>query len=644
MLKPGYAIDDRYKVIRLLGEGGMANVYLANDLILNREVAIKILRLDLQNNPQTVRRFQREALATTELNHPNIVNVYDVGEDDHLQYIVMEYVKGTDLKQYITQNFPIPYQKVIDMMQQILAAVQQAHEHHIIHRDLKPQNILVDESGQIKIGDFGIALALSETAMTQTNTMLGSVHYLSPEQAKGTMATKQSDIYSLGIILYELLTGKVPFEGESAVSVAVKHFQSDMPSVREFDPRIPQALENVVLKATCKKAENRYTSAALMATDLKTALLARRANEPIFVPPVDQEELAKTKIIPGGLPIETDNQNETKKTPKKSKKIWLWALLATIIVVGALVVAFLAQGKEVKLPDVTDMTTELATEVLKEKKIEVDKIKTTHSSKIAKGHVIKTNPTAGTSVKTDSKVDLIVSSGVKKFTLDDYTGLDYDTVSSQLRQKGFTVLKNEKASDTQTKGVIMGQDILKKRKVVPEDTTITFTVSKGEATFQLRDFTGYTKQAVNDYIESVGLSVVFQEKNSDDVAIGQVISQQPAAKANVKKGDQITVTLSSGPQKAKEVSFTKEITIPYLAPESTETSDDFSQSSSQTKTNLIKIYLEDKTHQFEQVYRSLTISEDVTIKLPFVLEEGKSGRYKIMRDDQIIMSDDNVTE
>ena len=206
MIEIGKKLNGRYHIIGSIGSGGMANVYLAHDLILDRDVAVKVLRFDFQNDQAAIRRFQREALAATELVHPNIVSVYDVGEEDGLQYLVMEYVKGMDLKRYIQTHFPIPYSTVVDITQQILSAVAMAHEHRIIHRDLKPQNILIDEHGTVKITDFGIAIALSETSITQTNTMLGSVHYLSPEQARGSMATNQSDIYAVGIILYEMLS------------------------------------------------------------------------------------------------------------------------------------------------------------------------------------------------------------------------------------------------------------------------------------------------------------------------------------------------------------------------------------------------------------------------------------------------------
>ena len=250
-MRPGERINDRYKLIREIGSGGMAKVFLAEDLILERQVAVKLMAYNFHDDEASIRRFKREALSTTELLHPNIVDVVDVGEDDS-PYIVMEYVEGYDLKEYIKSHHPIPYKKTVDFMLQILSAVEYAHRHNIIHRDLKPQNILMAHDETVKITDFGIAVALSENSITQTNSLLGSVHYISPEQARGSMATKQSDIYSLGILLYELLSGKVPFDGESPVSIALKHFQNDIPSLKEKDDSLPQALENVVLKATAK--------------------------------------------------------------------------------------------------------------------------------------------------------------------------------------------------------------------------------------------------------------------------------------------------------------------------------------------------------------------------------------------------------
>src|SRR5690625_864023 len=236
----------------------MANVYLAEDIILERDVAIKALRLEYANDEEFIARFDREAQAATSLSHPNIVNIYDVGEEDHILYMVMEYVDGMTLKEYIQQNGPLDVSKAIAIMKQITSAITHAHENNIVHRDIKPQNILMDTYGNVKVTDFGIAVALSATALTETNSIFGSVHYLSPEQARGGKATKKSDIYSLGIVLYELLTGELPFSGQTPVSIALKHLQTDPPSIRQFDEDIYQSVENIILKATAKNPFHRF--------------------------------------------------------------------------------------------------------------------------------------------------------------------------------------------------------------------------------------------------------------------------------------------------------------------------------------------------------------------------------------------------
>ncbi|MCM2533462.1 Stk1 family PASTA domain-containing Ser/Thr kinase [Neobacillus pocheonensis] len=305
----GKRLSGRYKILDMIGGGGMANVYLAHDMILDRDVAVKMLRLDFANDDEFIRRFHREAQSATSLNHPNIVNIYDVGEENELYYIVMEYVDGQTLKQYIQQNSQLRVEEAIGIMRQLTSAISDAHQNHIIHRDIKPHNILVDHNGNVKITDFGIAMALSATSITQTNSVLGSVHYLSPEQARGGMANKKSDIYSLGIVMFELLTGRLPFSGESAVSIALKHLQSETPSVRRWNPNIPQSVENIVLKATAKDPFHRYNSVDEMEEDLRTALDSERLNEPKFVIPLDDEATKAIPVITNDRPLQ--NLDET---------------------------------------------------------------------------------------------------------------------------------------------------------------------------------------------------------------------------------------------------------------------------------------------------------------------------------------------
>ena len=272
MIMKGQKISDRYQIIKAIGEGGMANVYLAYDTILDRDVAVKVLRGDLDNDEKFVRRFQREALSASSLTHPNIVEVYDVGEDHGQYYIVMEYVEGRHLKDLIKKRGKLTLSEVIDIMLQITDGMSVAHDSYIIHRDIKPQNIMILENGLVKIMDFGIAMAMNSTQLTQTNSVMGSVHYLPPEQANGKGSTLQSDIYSMGIVMYELLTGKLPYKGDNAVEIALKHLKEPLPSIREELPNIPQSVENIIIKATAKNPKNRYTDAREMHNDLLTCL------------------------------------------------------------------------------------------------------------------------------------------------------------------------------------------------------------------------------------------------------------------------------------------------------------------------------------------------------------------------------------
>jgi serine/threonine-protein kinase len=283
MIVKGQKINNRYEILRVIGEGGMANVYLAEDTILNRKVAVKVLRGDLANDEKFVRRFQREALSASSLSHPNIVEMYDVGEDDGNFYIVMEYVEGKNLKQLLKKRGSLTVPEVVDIMLQLTDGISHAHDSYIIHRDIKPQNILILDSGLIKITDFGIAMALNSAQMTQTNSVMGSVHYLPPEQASGKGATIKSDIYSLGILMYELLTGNLPFKGENAVEIALKHMKEKIPSIKKENPSIPQSIENIILKACAKNPKNRYNDAREMYNDLKDALKEEKINEPRVV-------------------------------------------------------------------------------------------------------------------------------------------------------------------------------------------------------------------------------------------------------------------------------------------------------------------------------------------------------------------------
>lgn len=664
-MEAGERIAGRYKIIRTIGKGGMAKVYLARDLILDRDVAVKLMAYDFHNDEDSIRRFKREALSTTELVHPNIVNIYDVEEAEN-PYIVMEYVEGADLKEYIHDHHPIPYKKSLAIMDQILEAVEYAHHNGIIHRDIKPQNILIDKEGNVKITDFGIAVALSQNSITQTNSLLGSVHYLSPEQARGSMATKQSDIYSLGILLYELLTGDVPFDGESAVSIALKHFQNPLPSLRQIDNRIPQPLENVVLKATTKDANQRYSSVHEMKEDLRTSLSPERSGEPIFEPrdpndedtrviepivtPYDSDNEQTQEIEPIVTPDTDEENKEDKPEKKKKRRWWLWILIPLLLLIGGVAAALYAsRPQEVQVPPIAGMTEEEAIEELEALNLIIGEITRENSEEVEEGIVIDSDPSEGATIRENQEVDLTVSLGPELFVLEDYTNEEFNMVRAELSDLGFTVEQVEDNSDTVPAGNIISQDIEAGEEVIPRDSTITFTVSAGEAGFVLSDLTGYSRQGVQNYADSNGLSLNIEEQSSDDVPEGQVISQSPAAGSRVVSNDELTVIFSTGPDEPDTISFSHQITIAYepTGPEQpvedpeeeTDGEEENGESADQEEEllpNQIQIYIEDAENSIDDVFQEFTIRNDTDITLPFTVIEGESARYRVVRDGEEI--------
>ena len=632
MLETGKTLNGRYKIQTLIGTGGMAAVYLAKDLILDRLVAIKVLRLDFRQNNDAMRRFRREALSATQLTHPNIVGVYDVGQSQEMNYIVMEYVEGTDLKDYIRQRGALHPIEAVRIMMQIVSAIAAAHQNRIIHRDIKPQNILIDREGNVKITDFGIAVALSDTSLTQTNTLLGSVHYLSPEQARGGMATIQTDIYALGIVLYELLTGRVPFDGESAVSIALKHFQEPLPPVVNPTAMVPQSLENIVLKATAKDPMNRYRSCYEMFQDLKTCLDSTRLYEKKFVPtsfsgetkvltPINTQ---KVKPIQTSREIPIVEMDEEK--PVKKKRKWPWVLLLMISVIGIMAFAFLhSSPKEVQVPDVTNLTEAAAKIKLADAKLSVTDVIPVQSDEVESGKVIETNPKAGSTVKEKSKVTIKVSSGKEAVTMKDYRNKTYETARDELKKLGFTVEKKEENSDSVEAGKVISQSIAPNQKVEGKDTVITLVVSKGETSIKMANLKGYTREGAIEYASTNNLNLTITEEEND-ATVDTVISQSIREGSDIKKGTPLTIVLS---KEKKAHTVTKQIMIPYQK----------SANNSKRKVNKISIYVEDSVNQLQNVYKTLEISEDTSVNVTFNLSNSQpTGKYKIVSDGKEISS------
>jgi len=560
MIQIGKIFAGRYRIIKQIGRGGMADVYLAKDLILDgEEVAVKVLRTNYQTDPIAVARFQREARAMADLDHPHIVRITDIGEEDGQQYLAMEYVAGLDLKRYIKEHHPLSNEEAVRIMGQILLAMRLAHAKGIIHRDLKPQNILLTPDGTAKVTDFGIAVAFAETSLTQTNSMLGSVHYLSPEQARGSKATIQSDIYAMGIIFFEMLTGHIPYDGDSAVTIALQHFQKPLPSVIAENPSVPQSLENVVIKATAKKLTDRYQTVSEMYVDLLSSLSYNRRNEPKLVfedtSKVDTKTLPKISqstltAIPKVQPKEESPQNqkptqkatskETVAKPVKKRRFkarYLVLLASFILVLASLFWIVSKTPATVEIPNVAGQTVAEAKEKLKKANFEIGEEKTEASDTVEEGRVIRTDPDGGSSRKEGIKVNLIISSGQQSFKIGNYIGRNSTDVIAELKGKkvpeNLIKVVEEESSETEA-GLVMRQSL-------PEGTTydlskateITLTVAKKVTSVPMPSYIGSSLEFTkNNLIQIVGvkeanIEVVEVSTAPEGTAEETVVSQSP---------------------------------------------------------------------------------------------------------------------
>ena len=562
MIQIGKIFAGRYRIIKQIGRGGMADVYLAKDLILDgEEVAVKVLRTNYQTDPIAVARFQREARAMADLDHPHIVRITDIGEEDGQQYLAMEYVAGLDLKRYIKEHYPLSNEEVVRIMGQILLAMRLAHTRGIVHRDLKPQNILLTPDGTAKVTDFGIAVAFAETSLTQTNSMLGSVHYLSPEQARGSKATVQSDIYAMGIIFYEMLTGHIPYDGDSAVTIALQHFQKPLPSVIAENPSVPQALENVVIKATAKKLTDRYQSVAEMYVDLSSSLSYNRRNEPKLVfddttkadtktlPKVSQSTLTsipkvqtqspKPQIVKPSQQASEDNY-ATKPVKKRKFRVRYMILLASILLVAASLIWILSRTPAtIAIPDVAGQTVAEAKETLKKANFEIGEEKSEASEKVEEGRIIRTDPEAGSGRKEGTKVNLIVSSGKQSFQLSNYVGRKYTDVVAELKDKkvpeNLIKMEEEESSESEPGTVLRQTPAAGTTYDLSKASTIVLTVAKKVTSVTMPGYIGSSLEFTkNNLIQIVGvkeanIEVVEVSTAPEGTAEGNVVDQTPKA-------------------------------------------------------------------------------------------------------------------
>ncbi len=568
MIMKGQKISDRYQIIKSIGEGGMANVYLAYDTILDRNVAIKILRGDLATDEKFVHRFQREALSASSLNHPNIVEVYDVGEDNGNYYIVMEYIEGKHLKELLKKRGKLTTSEVVDIMLQITDGMSVAHDSYIIHRDIKPQNIMILENGLVKITDFGIAMAMNATQLTQTNSVMGSVHYLPPEQANGKGSSLQSDIYSMGIVMYELLTGKLPFKGDNAVEIALKHMREPMPDIHEELPSLPNSISNIILKATAKNPKNRYNDAREMHEDLKTCMNDERLKEAKIVFKYPENNFDDTKVTKM-LEAKKESDGEepiakqiTKKDLKKQNKLLI--ILASIftglvVIITSIIVLIpvITTEKEIIVPDVANLTIQDAIQKLQDAGFTVsDEQQEQSSADIQEGKVIKTNPAANSKRTKSTLITLVVSIGDTKITIENYSNKkkNYLEVKGSLEALGLQVLvekKDVENPEEATDGEIIDQSVKEGERLSVGDT-ITLYIPNIVSKYP--DFTdgSYTIEEIEDFCEEYNINLKVNEVVTNEYDDGQIINQDKPKDFPIRSGVTLTIEIAKNMDEASE--------------------------------------------------------------------------------------------
>lgn len=638
----GKKLASRYQLLERVGGGGMAVVYKAKDILLDRIVAVKILRPQYALDDDFVHRFRREAQAAARLSHPNVVSIYDVGVEEDIHYIVMEFVEGPTLKEYITQSAPLPLREAVDIARQIAEALEHAHQHHIIHRDIKPHNILLGKNLRVKVTDFGIARAVTSSTITHTGSVLGSVHYFSPEQARGGITGEKSDIYSLGIVLYEMLTGTLPFSGDSPISVALKHLQDSFTEPRKLNPLIPQSVENIILRCLAKDPLLRYASATELIADLYTCLNPERANEQKIDLEEDLDEEA-TKIMPAITEKDYQTRIADKETRDEDEEEWnnedweedkpkrsLWTALGFSFLVLFLLAFGLYQGfkyitnlfyvPEVVIHDVTNLPLEEAIKILEEQNLKVNHTQTRYSDEVEEGHVISQNPAAGTSVKENTYVSLTVSLGKEKEPMPRLVSLPVETALRYIQDYQHQII--EETTDEQAPGYVLRQVPEPGEMVVPEDTLVILYVSKGVEKVSLPNLVG--KSVVEAEAEltrhKLQLNASINEDFSD-LPEGLIFKQAPEPGEQVDVGSSITVWVSKG---YKETTRDKIIEVPIELEE--------------YEVAQIRIYIKDETG--EKWVVNEMIDQSKTYQLAVKVSREQKGIVQVFKNDELYFRQD----
>ncbi len=546
----GTLLGKRYKILEQLGGGGMAVVYKGQDTLLNRLVTIKVLRSEFTSDEDFVSRFRREAQAVARLSHPNIVSIYDVGEENETYYLVMEFVDGDNLKNLIRKQGTVPVLQALEFAGQICDALEHAHENGIVHRDIKPHNILITRSGRAKLTDFGIARESTAATMTQTDAIVGSVHYLSPEQARGEMAGPTSDLYSLGVVLYEMVTGVLPFHGDTPVSIALKHIQTSPVPPSSLNPAVSPDVDKVIGRAMAKKPGDRYQTAGEMRAGLNVLQNGWTAD---VTRVIGRDEFA-TRLMSVGKEL-----TWVKKVKKRSYK-WLWAVLIMLILFGGAFAALqlYLNVPEVSVPQVEGKTEVDARNILKSYSLERISVSYANHPTVLKDRVISQEPPAGNKVKATRPVALVVSLGPDYRTVPDVVGLTEAEARLLIGRNEFVVSEpvQQDYSSEYAAGMVMAQEPRPKTQAA-KGSKIAITVSKGPppVTHTVPDLTGLTIEKAREELSKIKLvlSDEISKIPSRDYLPGQVVKQEPKPKAEVQEGTVVRITVSDGPGPAKRL-------------------------------------------------------------------------------------------
>lgn len=646
----GRIFSDRYQLKKYLG-GGMSSVYLAHDIILERDVVVKLIKTDPNNLDKSKNRFLREVQSTIKLSHPNVVSVYDVDDSDEYQILVTEMIIGPTLKTYIRDNHPLSIEAVVSLSRMILNGIGHAHEAGVIHRDIKPQNILLNENNDVKITDFGIAKAMSETRMTETNQVMGSVQYISPEQAKGQNTDERTDIYSFGIVLYEMLAGDVPFHGETPVSIALKQISEEIPDITDVRDDVPVSLQNIIKKCTAKNVEDRYrhTEEVFEALVQYDTFEAPESDDDLDDDEDDYD--AGAEVVP---PVVAPSAGETEavedEQPRRRRGIGclLFLIFFFLILLPLLYIGYIFFTDEtrnyVDVPNIVGQTVEEATESLAEFELGIGDVEEIYHDEVPVDAIISASPEVGESVAPASTIDVVVSLGHAPSDMPDYVGEIYEDVADSIESFGFEeVVIEEEYTDEDNAGEIIEQSIDPDSEIYPEEETLTLVISQGIEMIEVENLIGYSESQAIEMLEEAGLEAeVVARMYSDSVQSGFVMIQTPED-GEIEIGETVELTISVGPEPPQQRAYSNTINIPYtyVATEEDDDDDDDDDiddddNDEETPLQIVRVYISDANHSIENVYEVFGITEDSFYTVNMTIMENSSGRYIITVDDEVI--------